>query len=36
MEGWRKEVFGSAAMDLKNGKLALASENDKIVIIARD
>lgn len=36
MEGWRKEVFGGAAMDLKNGKLALASEDDKIVIIRRD
>ena len=36
MEGWRKDVFGAAAMDLKNGRLALASENDRILIIKRD
>ena len=36
MEGWRKDVFGAAAMDLKNGRLALASENDRVLIIKRD
>ena len=36
MEGWRKDVFGAAAMDLKNGRLALACENDSILIIKRD
>ena len=36
MEGWRKDVFGGAAMDLKNGRLALASENNRILIIKRD
>ena len=36
MQGWRKDVFGAAAMDLKNGRLALASENDRILIIKRD
>ena len=35
MRGWRYEIFGQYAMDLKNGKLALASEGDNVVLVVR-
>ncbi len=35
MHGWRHEIFGQYAVDLKNGKLALASEDDKVVLVPR-
>ena len=31
LSGWRFELFGSLALDLKAGKLALMSENGRIV-----
>lgn len=36
MRGWRREIFGQYAMDLKQGRLALASENDMVILVARD
>jgi hypothetical protein len=36
MRGWRREIFGQYAMDLKEGRLALASENDMVILVARD
>ena len=36
MQGWRHEIFGQYALALKGGHLALASENDKVVLIKRD
>lgn len=33
LKGWRKEVFGNLALQLKKGKIALASESGKIKII---
>ena len=36
MHGWRREIFGDYALALKNGKLAMASENDSVVLISRD
>ena len=36
MHGWRREIFGDYALALKNGKLAMASENNSVVLISRD
>ena len=36
MRGWRREIFGQYALDLKQGRLALASENDMVILVARD
>ena len=36
LKGWRREVFGSAALALKHGKLALALEGKKVALIERD
>mgnify|MGYP001355103854 FL=1 len=36
MYGWRREIFGDYALALKNGKLAMASENNSVVLISRD
>ncbi|MEQ1888272.1 MAG: hypothetical protein ABL951_03705 [Alphaproteobacteria bacterium] len=33
MQGWRRELFGLAALDLKNGKLAIAMKGNKIVLV---
>ena len=33
MRGWRRELFGLAALDLKNGKLAIAMKGSKIVLV---
>lgn len=31
--GWRRELFGQAALDLKHGKLALAANGRKVVVM---
>jgi len=36
LHGWRKDIFGEHALALKAGKLALASEDDKVVLVERD
>jgi ribonuclease D len=33
MNGWRREVFGNAAIDLKTGKLAFTLKGKKIVLL---
>lgn len=33
LEGWRKEIFGNAALDLKSGKVAIGLKNNKITLI---
>lgn len=35
MHGWRYEVFGQYALALKTGKLALASEDDQVILMER-
>lgn len=35
MQGWRYEIFGQYAVELKQGKLALASERDSVVLVKR-
>ena len=35
LSGWRKEIFGQYALDLKAGRLALASEGDAVVLVTR-
>ena len=35
MHGWRYEIFGDYAIALKQGKLALASEDDGVVLVKR-
>ena len=35
MQGWRYEIFGQYAVELKQGKLALASEKDSVVLVKR-
>ena len=32
LKGWRRELFGDAALDLKAGKLALAVENGRVTV----
>tara|TARA_R110002095_G_scaffold208798_1_gene194763 strand:- start:1943 stop:2173 length:231 start_codon:yes stop_codon:yes gene_type:complete len=34
LKGWRRRVFGEDALKLKNGEIALSSENGKIRIIS--
>ena len=36
LKGWRYEVFGKYAMDLKAGKLALACEDDQVILVKRN
>ena len=33
LEGWRREIFGNAALSLKSGKVALGIKNHKIALI---
>ena len=33
MHGWRFEVFGKAALELKNGKLLIGAKKQKIMLI---
>jgi len=35
LTGWRLDVFGRYALDLKVGKLAMACEDEKVVLISR-
>jgi ribonuclease D len=35
LKGWRHEIFGQYAIDLKQGRLALASENDAVIMVPR-
>ncbi|TXM92595.1 ribonuclease D, partial [Methylobacterium sp. WL122] len=32
LQGWRRELFGSKALDLKHGRLALSAEGGRIVV----
>jgi len=36
LKGWRHEVFGQYAIDLKSGKLALACEEDRVILIRQN
>ncbi len=36
LRGWRHEVFGKAAIDLKHGRLGLAIANEKIAVFERE
>ena len=35
LQGWRHEIFGQYALQLKAGQLALASQDDKVVLVTR-
>lgn len=35
LQGWRRDVFGQKALDLKHGKLALAMVNGKVITFPR-
>jgi ribonuclease D len=35
LHGWRREMFGNNALDLKHGKLALAVEKGRVVVVER-
>jgi ribonuclease D len=36
MHGWRRELFGEKALDLKHGRLALAIERNRVVAVEHD
>lgn len=36
LEGWRREIFGNAALALKGGKVAIGIKNNKITLITLD
>src|SRR3979411_1457416 len=36
LRGWRRELFGEAALSLKQGRLALAIEKGRVVRVDRD
>jgi ribonuclease D len=36
LRGWRRELFGEAALSLKHGRLALAIEKGRVVRVDRD
>ncbi len=36
LKGWRREIFGEAALALKAGRLALAIEGKRLVLVERD
>jgi ribonuclease D len=36
LRGWRRELFGERALDLKHGKLALAIERSRVVTVERE
>lgn len=33
LQGWRREIFGGPALDLKNGRLALATNGREVILI---
>lgn len=35
LEGWRREVFGNLALDIKNGRACIGMENGRAVLIRR-
>ena len=35
LHGWRRQVFGEAALDLKHGQLGLAVENGRVIVFKR-
>jgi ribonuclease D len=35
MHGWRRELFGNQAIALKHGKLALAVDKGRVVLVER-
>src|SRR4029078_12170617 len=36
LKGWRRELFGARALDLKHSRLALAIERGRVVAVERD
>src|SRR5205085_9099031 len=36
LKGWRRELFGERALDLKHSRLALAIERGRVVAVERD
>ena len=36
LKGWRRELFGEKALDLKHGRLALSIERNRVVTLDRD
>jgi ribonuclease D len=36
LQGWRREIFGDAALALKRGELALAVGGQGVTVLARD
>jgi ribonuclease D len=36
MHGWRRELFGEKAIALKHGRLALAVERNRVVVVERN
>jgi ribonuclease D len=36
LEGWRREVFGNLAIDMKHGKACIGMENGRAVVMRRD
>jgi ribonuclease D len=36
LKGWRRELFGEKALDLKHGRLSLAIERNRVVTVERD
>ena len=36
LKGWRRELFGERALDLKHSRLALAIDRGRVVAVERD
>lgn len=36
LEGWRRDLFGERALQLKRGELALAVERNRVIVIERN
>lgn len=36
LSGWRREIFGEAALRLKRGEIALAVDGTKLIVIERE
>jgi ribonuclease D len=36
LKGWRRELFGERALALKAGRIALAVEKGRVVLVERD
>ncbi len=36
LQGWRRDIFGAAALDLKNGRLALSAQGRGLVLVPLD